>query len=119
MPLDEITPYLETVMRTSVSEKRNTQIVSKLVRAERFQTQVQLLKVKRKSFTIDTKTECAVCRKKIGDSYFSAHPPDDCLFPGRLSGSSRKWIIVHKGCSRKYAKLRGTGRGVSNVLHVR
>jgi len=120
MPLDEITPYLETVMRTSVSSKRNKQIVSKLVRAERFQTQVQLLEVKRKSFTIDTKTECAVCRKKIGDSYFSAHPPDDCLFPGRmLPGSSRKWTIVHKGCSRKYAKLRGTGRGVGDVLHVR
>ncbi|GAB5359245.1 hypothetical protein AAMO2058_000527700 [Amorphochlora amoebiformis] len=117
--LQTIQIYLESVMRASVSRRRNAQIVSKLVRAERFDVQMNLLELKRKAFTINTKTECYVCRKKIGDSIFAAHPPDDTLFPGRFP-SAEKWIIVHKGCSRKYEELRKQGKmGVGRVLHVK
>jgi len=120
--LDALNDYLEGVLRSCVSRRRSSQILSKLVRAERFQTQVQLLETKRQAFTIDTKTECAVCRKKIGDSYFSALPPRGGLYAGRLmSSSGAKWVILHKGCCKKYFKLRDQGESttVGSVMHVK
>mmetsp|Transcript_4064 Transcript_4064/g.9554 ORF Transcript_4064/g.9554 Transcript_4064/m.9554 type:complete len:1048 (-) Transcript_4064:234-3377(-) len=115
MPLDTLSSYLETVMRACVSKRRNAQIVSKLVRAERLQTKLQHLEAKRKYFTIDTKTECAVCHKKIGDSYFSAYPPKTSLFPEQAFKSSH-WTIVHKGCSRKFqASMRNDMKSANEI----
>lgn len=105
LPLKAVETFVARVLRSALARRRNGQIMSKLVRAERFQAKTRCIVAKKKAFVIDTKTECAVCRKKIGDSFFSAHPPPGGLHPERDLPDRRKWTIVHRGCAKKFEAM--------------
>jgi Vam6/Vps39-like protein vacuolar protein sorting-associated protein 39 len=86
IPIQELFPYFEAVLRFLSEKKRNSQVISQLLRTENLQVRSGLIQETSVPIKIDEDTDCPVCGRSITGSSAFAHYPNG--------------TVVHYGCCK-------------------
>lgn len=86
IPIYEMYAYFESVLRYLAENKRNSQIISKLLRSENILKREEMIKETSPPILIDEDTDCPVCGRSITGTSAFAHYPNG--------------TVVHFGCCK-------------------
>jgi len=74
IPISQLYPFFEAVLRDVTKNRRNNQVVKNLLKAEHLQIREQLIKARSKVIKITEDKSCLVCNKRLGTSVFACYP---------------------------------------------
>jgi len=74
IPISQLYPFFEAVLREMTKTRRNNQVVRNLLKSENFQIREQLIQVRSRVIKITEDRSCPVCNKRLGTSVFASYP---------------------------------------------
>ena len=86
IPIYEMYNYFEEVFRYISEKKRNSQVISQLLRSENLQVRQEMIHETSAPIRIDEDTDCPVCGRNITGTSAFAHYPNG--------------TVVHYGCCK-------------------
>mmetsp|Transcript_36694 Transcript_36694/g.63004 ORF Transcript_36694/g.63004 Transcript_36694/m.63004 type:complete len:862 (+) Transcript_36694:53-2638(+) len=86
IPIHEMYDYFEAVFRFISEKKRNSQVISQLLRSENLQVRQEMIHETSSPIKIDDDTDCPVCGRSITGTSAFAHYPNG--------------TVVHYGCCK-------------------
>eukprot|EP01113_Clastostelium_recurvatum_P023907 TRINITY_DN2852_c0_g1_i2.p1 TRINITY_DN2852_c0_g1~~TRINITY_DN2852_c0_g1_i2.p1 ORF type:complete len:622 (+),score=131.51 TRINITY_DN2852_c0_g1_i2:148-1866(+) len=74
LPIAQLQPFFEAVLRDTTRTKRNNQVVKNLLKSEKQQIHEQLIRARSRVIKVTDDRICPVCNKRLGNSVFACHP---------------------------------------------